>query len=286
LSKRIVLFLFAIIFLVCMLVACGASTSYRLNPSSGFSNQTAQKEDTSVTADKVAINNNKIIIKNAKASITVKNSEKAIESMSNWVSSNGGYEFSRSTNVVKNNSRINVVYKIKPDKLQTFINMLKEQGEMTSCDINSDDITEQYYDASARLGSLKSGREQFLEILKKANTIDEILKVQDQINKISGDIESLQGKINMWDKMVAESTVELTITEESDPIKNANINWNFTSFQDIFKIMKNGFVITSNMIINLISWIFIIIVSLIPLLVLGVIVLIIIMYIKKRKKRN
>lgn len=266
-----------------MLSACSAKTTLNSKTGEGAGNVILQKEEKNSTNDKITPTNNKIIIKNAKAYITVKDSEKAIEVISNWVSSNGGNEFSRSTNVVKENSRINVVYKIQPDQLQLFVDMLKEQGEITSCDIKSDDITDQYYDVTARLGSLKSGRDQFLEVLKKANTIDEILKVQEQINKINGDIESLQGKINMWNKMVAESTIELTILEESDPVKNANISWNFTSFQDILKTMKNGFVITSNVIVNLISWVFIIIVSLIPIIILGIIVLIIFVFIKKRK---
>jgi len=283
LGKRIALFLFVSIFLVCMLSACSAKTTLNSKTGEGAGNVILQKEEKNSTNDKITPTNNKIIIKNAKAYITVKDSEKAIEVISNWVSSNGGNEFSRSTNVVKENSRINVVYKIQPDQLQLFVDMLKEQGEITSCDIKSDDITDQYYDVTARLGSLKSGRDQFLEVLKKANTIDEILKVQEQINKINGDIESLQGKINMWNKMVAESTIELTILEESDPVKNANISWNFTSFQDILKTMKNGFVITSNVIVNLISWVFIIIVSLIPIIILGIIVLIIFVFIKKRK---
>ena len=282
-GKRIALFLFVSIFLVCMLSACSAKTTLNSKTGEGAGNVILQKEEKNSTNDKITPTNNKIIIKNAKAYITVKDSEKAIEVISNWVSSNGGNEFSRSTNVVKENSRINVVYKIQPDQLQLFVDMLKEQGEITSCDIKSDDITDQYYDVTARLGSLKSGRDQFLEVLKKANTIDEILKVQEQINKINGDIESLQGKINMWNKMVAESTIELTILEESDPVKNANISWNFTSFQDILKTMKNGFVITSNVIVNLISWVFIIIVSLIPIIILGIIVLIIFVFIKKRK---
>ncbi|MBC7765054.1 MAG: DUF4349 domain-containing protein [Hyphomonadaceae bacterium] len=284
-KKRIALWLFVVIFAIGMLAGCSAPQSTNGKTSKGSSNEAVNKEDNTGASNKTATDI-KMIIKNAKASIIVTNSEKTITSISNWVASNGGVEFSRNTQMVQKNSRINVVYKIKPDRLQAFIDMLKEQGEITLCDVKSDDITEQYYDASTRLENLKKGREQFLEILKRANTIDEILKVQDQINKISGDLEALQGKINMWNKMVAESTVELTITELSDPIKNTHMDWQFTSFGDVLKIMRNGFILTCNLLVNFVSWAFIIVISLLPLIIFAALVLWIYLYIRKFKNRK
>lgn len=228
----------------------------------------------------------KKIIKDADVSIEVKDIDQDFKSISQWIQSNGGYEFSRNQSSSSNQKHITVVYKIPPEKLNSFIQMLGEAVKVKNTSIRSNDITDQYYDSIARLENLKNGRAQLLEIQKKAVTIDEILRVQDELTRITGEIESLQGRLKMWDKLVAESTVNLSITEEADPMKPVEeISWKFSSWSDIWKTMKNGFIWTTNTLANVFVWCVIILVSVSPLIGLAVLVLIVVRFINNKKNK-
>jgi hypothetical protein len=107
--------------------------------------------------------------------------------------------------------------------------------------------------------------------------------VQNELNRITGEIEVLQGRLNMWNKLIDESSVNLTIVEAADPMKvGKDISWRFSSFGDILKFMKNGFILTANTIVNVLVWIVVIAVSASPVILLGAAAFILI---KKRRNR-
>ena len=231
-------------------------------------------------------NYTKKIIKNTDVTIEVKKIDEDFKKIAEWVEKNGGYEFSRSISANEQNKHINVVYKINPDKLNSFMKFLGETGALLNSNIYSNDITDQYYDSAVRLENLKKGRDQLFEIQKKAITVDSLLKVQGELTRITGELESLEGRIKMWDKMVAESTVNLYISEQSAPIKiNRDITWNFSSFSDITKTMKNGFVWTTNTLVNMVVWIVIFMVAIIPIALIAVAVIFIVRAVKKRRNK-
>ena len=93
-------------------------------------------------------------------------------------------------------------------------------------------------DNDARLKNLRAEESQVLEVLKKANTVDEILKVQTELYRVRGEIEVLESRKKTWDKQVDYSTVRLNISKKqivSDKkIKILNSN-------DFFNSMGKGF---------------------------------------------
>ncbi|MFZ5985596.1 MAG: DUF4349 domain-containing protein [Bacillota bacterium] len=227
----------------------------------------------------------KKIIKNADIDIEVKKAEDAFNKITSWINESGGYEFNLNMSEREGHKYIQVVYKVPPQKLSSFISFLGTVSTVKHSNITSNDITDEYYDTQSRLQNLKNGRDQLLEIQKKAVTIDEILKVQNELNRITGEIEVLEGKINLWNKLVDESTVNISIAEESDPLKpTAEVKWNFSSPGNILKTMQNGFILVANFILNLIIWILIAIVSLSPVILIGAAIFFIIKWSRKRKK--
>ena len=230
--------------------------------------------------------NIKKVIRDANIAIEVKNSDQDFKKISSWVTANGGYEFSRNVSSNGKYKNITVVYKVPPVKLDSFLDFLDGTGKIQSSNMNSNDITDQYYDIAARLDNLKKGREQLIEIQKKAVTIDQTLRVQSELNNITGEIESLQARINVWDKMVDESTVSLTVNQEPDPIKAAEeISWKFSSVNDVLKTAKSGFVLTTNALASIVVWIIIFVVSVSPVLIILGLIIIMVKVIKKRKKQ-
>ncbi len=77
-----------------------------------------------------------------------------------------------------------------------------------------EDVTEQYTDVSARLTAAKAQEEQYLVILKTAESVDDVLAVQEHLARVRSDIESLQGQINYLASRTSLATINVTISEE------------------------------------------------------------------------
>ena len=75
--------------------------------------------------------------------------------------------------------------------------------------ISSEDVTERYIDLEARLKAKKELENRYLELLKKANKISEILEIEKEINNIREEIESHQGQLNYLQNRIAMSTLQI-----------------------------------------------------------------------------
>jgi hypothetical protein len=60
---------------------------------------------------------------------------------------------------------------------------------------NSQDVTEQYTDLQAQLRNLEATEAQYLELLKKAEKVEDILAVQRELSNVRGQIEQVKGRI-------------------------------------------------------------------------------------------
>lgn len=82
--------------------------------------------------------------------------------------------------------------------------------------INSEDITEQYIDAQARLKSKKEVEARYQELLKKANNVREILEVENYLRVVREEIEAYEGKLRYWNDRIAYSTITLHFYQKLD----------------------------------------------------------------------
>lgn len=73
------------------------------------------------------------------------------------------------------------------------------------------DVTEEYADLQAQLRNLEATEQQYLRLLERAGTIEEILKVQQQLSQTRGQIERVKGRLQFMDRRTEFSTITLTI---------------------------------------------------------------------------
>lgn len=96
--------------------------------------------------------------------------------------------------------------------------LLKEAIFVDYKKINAEDVTEEFVDVTARLKSKKEAMIQYETILKKANTINDILEVQQYIRTLQEEIESLEGRLKYLNNKVELSTINATFYEQGNII--------------------------------------------------------------------
>lgn len=86
---------------------------------------------------------------------------------------------------------------------------------------NSQDVTEEYIDLSAKLKNLEATEEQYLRLMEKAERVEDILNVQRELSKTRGDIEQIKGRMQYLERTSSMSFI--TAHLESAKL-NANLS--------------------------------------------------------------
>lgn len=107
----------------------------------------------------------------------------------------------------------NIVFRIPSDVLDEFKGEFEDWGNLLYMNIDSKDVTESYYDIEARLASLEAQRDRYMELLDRADTLDEIIVLDNALTEVLYKIESYTGTLNKYDSLVAYSTVTVDVQE-------------------------------------------------------------------------
>lgn len=122
-----------------------------------------------------------------------------------------------------------------------------------SKDIRVKDVTEEFLDVQARLKTKKELELRFIDLLKEAKNVNEILEVEKQIGQLRSEIESIEGRLKYLQDRVSFSTLTMTFYE-SIP--------NETEFgKKVQKGFKNGW---DNLI-----WFFVLLTNIWPFILIG-----------------
>ncbi|SHN55859.1 DUF4349 domain-containing protein [Desulfitobacterium chlororespirans] len=152
------------------------------------------------------------------ASIQVEDVSQALTRVTQEITSLGGYVVNSSESSYQNNSSAYATFKIPSQQLEGFKGRLAEYGKVLNNSTDSLDVTNEYYDTQSKLRNLQAQETRYLEILKEAKTVDEILHIESYLSSTRMQIEQLQGQVKLWDHQVAYSTVSINFQNTPNPV--------------------------------------------------------------------
>lgn len=159
------------------------------------------------------------------------------------------------------------------DKMQTAIVGLAKRVDYQR--VESTDVTEEYIDLEARLSNQKKVEETFLKLLRKTESVEEILKIETKLSEIRSQIESSIGRMKYLKTLSEFSTIYLTLYQKIDFKYEPERPKPFTErFKQALTLGWRGVVTFMLIVIGL--W---------PIWLLGAAVWTSIIYFKRRKKR-
>ena len=154
---------------------------------------------------------NKKIIKTATLNVEVKDYAKFNQVVHLSAEKFGGYIADEQQSETEYKIENTIVIKVPVDQFQSAVDFLTSgDGKINEKKISSEDVTTQVVDTKSRLEAKKQVRLRYLDLLKQAKNMEEILQVQTEINDIQEEIESAAGRINYLSNASAMSTINLT----------------------------------------------------------------------------
>ncbi len=162
----------------------------------------------------------KKIIKTGNMGIRVSRIDEARRQVDSLVAVFGGY-YSEENYSDGNVSELTMAILVPFGYFDTFTAALeKGGGRVLYKNIAARDVSEEYLDTEIRLAN-----ERYREILKRANTIEEILQVEQYVHRLEVEIESAQGRLRYLDHRTAYSTLTLTLSTEQLPVPTKSRFW-------------------------------------------------------------
>src|SRR5215831_10618244 len=128
------------------------------------------------------------------------------------------------------------------------IDELGKLGKVQNEHISGQDVSAQYVDLQARLANEEAQRNAMLALLQRAQSVSDIIAIQNQLGQITQQIEELKGQIQYLDHNTSFSTVTVSIVEAGAPAPAPVAdNWGFaTALSDA----AHNFVTTINYIVT------------------------------------
>ena len=190
----------------------------------------------------------------------------------------------------RKNANFNV--RIPAEKLDAFLNKMGDNLNITFHQENINDVTEEYDDTESRIASLKIEEESLLSMLKKAKTVEEMIKVEDKLSSVRTELRNISNRLKRLDRQVTYSTVNVNITEVID-LTEPQVPKDDFSKDTLVKQMKKNLEETKLFIMRCLAYLF----THLPAIALGLITILVFMLIimifksifgigKKAKKKS
>lgn len=156
------------------------------------------------------------IIYTAAMHVTVFNIDEAMEAAQEIPEKHGGYVHSLSEG--------HIVMRIPAKHLRSVMDALGEYGVVENRTLNAQDVTAEYVDLESRIRVLRETQNQLIELLGKARTVEEALRVRETLDRITMELELALGRMRQLENLVSFSTLTLTMVERGphQPIPSSN----------------------------------------------------------------
>jgi len=103
--------------------------------------------------------------------------------------------------------------RIPQEKMDLFLSDARGAATVVSENSSGEDITSSYFDTDSRLKIYEAQRGRIEALLEKATTMEDIIKLETELSRLTYEIENLTTQLKRWDNLVDYSTVNIELSE-------------------------------------------------------------------------
>ncbi len=158
------------------------------------------------------------IIYNAQVDLVVENVATTGTELLRLVKEDGGY-LSETEVHSYTHLRRSAMWKVRipVDKFDDFLKSVERLGEVSRNQLDSQDVTQEYYDVEARISNKQQEEKRLLKHLADSTgKLEDILAVERELSRVRGEIEQSQGRLRYLANQTALSTVTIQASEIKD----------------------------------------------------------------------
>ncbi len=150
----------------------------------------------------------RMIIKNGEMQLLVEDTDHAIEKVTDAAVNSGGYIVSSRTDLTNGFKSARITMGVPVEQFEVVQRQLRSLASAVLSDVASgQDVSDEYVDLQSQLNNQQATSARIREFLKDAKTVEEALKVNDQLSQVESEIEKIKGRLQFLKDRAAFSTI-------------------------------------------------------------------------------
>lgn len=157
----------------------------------------------------------RMVVTNSSVSIVVKDVQNSLDLIDDKAISLKGYVVSTYVNRPEEGATGYITVRVPTAELKPFLAFLRENSiKVVSENIDGQDITDQYVNVQERLNILNKAKNTYMAIMDKAVSVEDIMKVQQQLSSLQQQIDSLEGQIKYMEASSSTSLISVNLSTD------------------------------------------------------------------------
>ncbi|MCR4806749.1 MAG: DUF4349 domain-containing protein [Lachnospiraceae bacterium] len=181
------------------------------------SSEGAQVNEEEVKESAESSGNKRMLIKTVHMNVESEDIDSMVKNVEKRVEELGGYVENLSVNNQKySNSETktaDLTARVPVEKLDMFVNEVEGQSNVLSRSSNAEDVTLRYVDMQARMDSLQTEYDRISELLKEADSLDNIIELENRLTDIRYEMQSYGAQMKAMKNQATYSTIYLNIKQ-------------------------------------------------------------------------
>jgi hypothetical protein len=154
------------------------------------------------------------LIRNASLTLEARDARQAAAQLVAAARAAGGYvSDSRESVDAEDRRSVMIQVRVPFGRFDRAVQQIEALGRVRDKQITTEDVTEEFIDSQAKLRNLKRMEARLLEHLKRTARLSDILQVEQELNRVRGEIEQFEGRLRFLEHRVTFSTITVTLTE-------------------------------------------------------------------------
>lgn len=223
-------------------------------------------------------------IRTGSLDLVVTSTHETVEKIKQVAAGAGGYISESYIRMVKDDLyHANMTLRVPENRFDAVMDQLRGMGKFSNERTNDDDVTMRYLDLEARIKNLEAQEERLREILAMAKTVEDVLNVERDLQRVRGEIESMTVQFKHLKDQVNFSTITIGLREEHI----ATTAVSPAPFANLGGRMKEALVRSINYILAAVAGLLVALIALLPVaVVLGPAALVLWLIISRLSRRR
>ena len=179
--------------------------------------ETADAGITSGNVLEAQVENGRKLIRTVSLSLQTKEFDSVLNSLKTKTTELGGYvensSISGNSYSYTTTRYASYTIRIPADKLNEFVDIVGELGNVTQENESVEDVTLQYVDVESHKKALETEQARLMELLSTAENMEDLLAIESKLSDIRYEIESYESQLRLLDNQIDYSTVHVEIFE-------------------------------------------------------------------------
>lgn len=165
------------------------------------------------------VENGRKLIRTVNLSVETKEFDQLMDTLQEQILKLGGYvenmdTYNGSTYYgYSETKRATIVVRMPKDEMQGFLDTVSGICNIVRRSENVEDVTLAYVDMESRKSALRTEQERLLTFLEQAETIEEIITLEDRLTDVRYELEKMESQLRTYDNKIEYGTIYLDIEE-------------------------------------------------------------------------